>query len=78
MGNNDKQIITQVKRKRREISIEFNGEIKYGDWKIVKVMSNEKHSWLPKLKTVAVVGTIITGTIAIGTTIFVLVKDNWI
>ncbi|EAL42945.2 AIG1 family protein putative [Entamoeba histolytica] len=28
MGNNDKQIITQVKRKRREIRIEFNGEIK--------------------------------------------------
>ncbi|GAB1222308.1 hypothetical protein ENUP19_0101G0014 [Entamoeba nuttalli] len=79
MGNNDKQIITQVKRKRREIRIGNNGEIKYGDWKIIKVMSNEKQSWLPKLtsnkiKTVVVIGTIITGTIAIGTIIFVLVK----
>ncbi|GAB1220668.1 hypothetical protein ENUP19_0056G0027 [Entamoeba nuttalli] len=74
MGNNDKQIITQVKRKRREIRIGFNGEIKYGDWKLIKVMSNEKQSWLPKLKTVAIIGTIITVTIAIGTIIFVLVK----
>ncbi|GAB1223909.1 hypothetical protein ENUP19_0165G0004 [Entamoeba nuttalli] len=74
MGNNDKQIITQVKRKRREIRIGFNGEIKYGDWKIIKVMSNEKQSRLPKLKTVAIIGTIITVTIAIGTIIFVLVK----
>ena len=84
MWNNDKQIITQVKRKRREIRIGFNGEIKYGDWKLIKVMSNEKQSWLPKLtsntlKTAAVVGTIITGTIiigtiAIGTIIFVLAK----
>ncbi|EDS88609.1 AIG1 family protein, putative [Entamoeba histolytica HM-1:IMSS] len=74
MGNNDKQIITQVKRKRRKIRIGFNGEIEYGDWKIIKVMSNEKQTWLPKLKTVAVIGTIIIGTIAIGTIIFVLAK----
>ncbi|BFU18079.1 AIG1 family protein [Entamoeba histolytica HM-1:IMSS] len=73
MGNNDKQIITQVKRKRREIKIELNGEIKYGDWKLIKVMSNEKQSSNP-LKTVAVIGTIIIGTIAIGTIIFVLAK----
>ncbi|GAT99403.1 AIG1 family protein [Entamoeba histolytica] len=70
MGNNDKQIITQVKRKRRKIRIGFNGEIKYGDWKLIKVMSNEKQSSNP-LKTVAVIGAIIiTGTIAIGTAIY--------
>ncbi|GAB1223375.1 hypothetical protein ENUP19_0145G0001 [Entamoeba nuttalli] len=83
MGNNDKQIITQVKRKRREIRVGFNGEIKYGDWKIIKVMSNEKQSRLPKLtsntlKTVVVIGTIAIGTIAIGTIIFVLAKVNWV
>ncbi|BFU26615.1 AIG1 family, putative [Entamoeba histolytica] len=76
MGNNDKQIITQVKRKRRKIRIEFNGEIKYGDWKLIKVMSNEKQSWLLKLKTVAVIGAIGIGTIIIGTITFVLVKVN--
>ncbi|EMD45878.1 AIG1 family protein [Entamoeba histolytica KU27] len=70
MGNNDKQIITQVKRKRRKIRIGFNGEIEYGDWKIIKVMSNEKQSWLPKLKTVAVIGTIIAAAIVIGTAIY--------
>ncbi|EMD43713.1 AIG1 family protein [Entamoeba histolytica KU27] len=73
MGNTGKYIETQFKWMRREIGIGFNGEIKYGDWEIVKVMSNEKQSSNP-LKTVIVIGAIVITIGAIGAIIFCFSK----
>ncbi|BFU23991.1 AIG1 family protein putative [Entamoeba histolytica] len=73
MGNTGKYIKTQFKWMRREIGIGNNGEIKYGEWEIVKVMSNEKQSSNP-LKTVIAIGAIIITVGAIGAIIFCFSK----
>ncbi|EDR28943.1 hypothetical protein, conserved [Entamoeba dispar SAW760] len=75
MGNNGKYIITQVKHMKREIRIYYNGEIRYGNWKIIKVESNEittTSNIVLKVTTGIVVAA--TAVIATGTIIYFVGK----
>ncbi|EDR23770.1 hypothetical protein, conserved [Entamoeba dispar SAW760] len=75
MGNNGKYIITQLKHMKREIRIYCNGEIRYGNWKIIKVESNEitTTSDIPLTVPTRIV-VAATAVIAVGTIIYFVGK----